>query len=199
MSGERRLLSWLEDKSDWLSPIVVKEVRQVVRGREFNYSFGASLVAGLAVAFFGAADALTRTGTSGQWTFVALMGWNVGLNAGGGLGNGVTGWLAAFTGVLVTMTGMLLPSTILTYVATRWSHRNRELRVVRAFKQGMAPIVVGLLMATGWVLVRGGVDTPFNARIVAVALVSMVIVWRTRTHLLWLLGAGAVLGAFGLV
>jgi hypothetical protein len=67
------VLSWLEDKSDWLSPIVVKEVRQVVRGREFNYSFGASLVAGLAVAFFGAADALTRTGTSGQWTFVALM------------------------------------------------------------------------------------------------------------------------------
>ena len=32
---------WLDDTSDWLSPIVVKEVRQVVRGREFNYSFGA--------------------------------------------------------------------------------------------------------------------------------------------------------------
>jgi hypothetical protein len=65
-------LAWLEDKSDWLSPIVVKEVRQVVRGREFNYSFGASLFVGLAVAFFGAADALTGNGTSGMWTFVAL-------------------------------------------------------------------------------------------------------------------------------
>ena len=30
-------------------------------------------VAGLAVAFFGAADALTGTGTSGRWTFIALM------------------------------------------------------------------------------------------------------------------------------
>ena len=69
-----RVLPWLEDKSDWLSPLVVKEVRQVVRGREFNYSFGASLAAGLAVAFFGAADALTGSGTSGRWTFVALMG-----------------------------------------------------------------------------------------------------------------------------
>lgn len=74
MSRSQALLRWLEDKSDWLSPIVVKEVRQGGRGREFNYAFGASLVAGLAVAFFGAADALTGNGTSGSWTFVALMG-----------------------------------------------------------------------------------------------------------------------------
>jgi chromate transporter len=32
-----------------------------------------------------------------------------------------------------------------------------------------------------------------------VALVSTLIVWRTRVHLLWLLGAGALLGALGLV
>jgi hypothetical protein len=74
MNVSGRFLPWLEDKSDWLSPLVVKEVRQVVRGREFNYSFGASLVAGLAVAFFGAADALTGSGTSGRWTFLGLMG-----------------------------------------------------------------------------------------------------------------------------
>jgi chromate transporter len=29
--------------------------------------------------------------------------------------------------------------------------------------------------------------------------VTAFIVWRTRVHLLWLLGAGALLGAFGLV
>jgi len=127
------------------------------------------------------------------------MGWNVGLNAGGGLANGLNGWLTALLGVCVTMVGMLLPSTTLTYFVTRWGHRNRELRVVRAFKQGMAPIVVGLLVATGWVLVRGGVETSFNARTAAVALVSMVIVWRTRVHLLWLLGAGALLGVMGAV
>ena len=48
MSRFDRLLDWLERKSDLLSPIVVKEVRQIVRGREFTYSFGASLVAPLA-------------------------------------------------------------------------------------------------------------------------------------------------------
>jgi len=44
------LLSRLDDWSDRLSPIVVKEIRQMVRGREFNYSFGLSLIAGFLVA-----------------------------------------------------------------------------------------------------------------------------------------------------
>jgi hypothetical protein len=73
MSRSQAFLSWLDDKSDRLSPILVKEVRQVVRGREFNYAFGASLVAGLSVAFFGAADALTGRSATGGWTFIALM------------------------------------------------------------------------------------------------------------------------------
>ena len=67
------LLRWLDDASDRLSAIAVKEVRQVVRSREFTYAFFASLVASLAIAFFGAADALTGNGTTGAWTFVALM------------------------------------------------------------------------------------------------------------------------------
>ena len=73
MSRGAGVIGWLEDKSDWLSPLVVKEVRQVVRAREFNLSFAACLAAGLAIAFFGAADALTGRGTAGNWTFVALI------------------------------------------------------------------------------------------------------------------------------
>ncbi len=79
--------------------------------------------------------------------FVALMGWQVGLNAGG--------LSPALLRACCTMVGILLPSTTLTYVAAQWGHRNRELRAVRAFKQGMAPIVVALLVATGWMLVSG--------------------------------------------
>ena len=67
-----RLLGRLDDASDRLSPIVVKEVRQIVRGREFNYSFMVSLVVGLLVAFFGAANASADSGTTGQWVFTAL-------------------------------------------------------------------------------------------------------------------------------
>jgi hypothetical protein len=73
MSRAAAVISWLEEKSDRVSPIVIKEVRQVMRGREFNYSFGGSLVAGLAVAFFAAADALTGTGSTGGWAFASLI------------------------------------------------------------------------------------------------------------------------------
>jgi hypothetical protein len=66
-------LARLDDWSDRLSPIVVKEVRQMVRGREFTYSFGISLIAGLLVAFFGLGDALTATGATGARVFSALM------------------------------------------------------------------------------------------------------------------------------
>jgi chromate transporter len=142
--------------------------------------------------------ALAQAAPGPNILFIALMGWNVGLNAGGGLGNGVAGWTTALFGVAVAMTGMLLPSATLTYFVTRWAHRNRELRLVRAFKQGMAPIVVGLLIATGWVLVRGDVNAALNLRTLAIGIVAMVTVWRTRVHLLWLLAAGALLGAFGL-
>ena len=131
--------------------------------------------------------------------FVALMGWNVGLNAGGGLSAGWSGWAFAFLGMLMTMLGILVPSTTLTFVAARWGHQNRELRIVRAFKQGMGPIVIALLIATGWLLISGHNQVGKDWPLWLLATVSMLIVWKTKTHLLWLLGAGAALGALGLV
>jgi chromate transporter len=132
--------------------------------------------------------------------FVALMGWNVGLNAGGGIAAGPQAWLLGLFGLAVTMVGIMLPSTTLTYLATRWGHRNRERRAVRAFKQGMAPVVVGLLIATGWVLASGNNAGQAPAwQLWLLAGTAALIVWRTRLHLLWLLGAGALLGAVGFV
>jgi chromate transporter len=123
--------------------------------------------------------------------FVALMGWNVGLNTGS--------MAAGLLGVLVTMVGILLPSTTLTYLAARWGHRNRHLRPVRAFKQGMAPLVIGLLIATGWILASANNDPRRDWGLWLVSLATAIVVWRTRMHLLWMLGVGALLGWFGLV
>ena len=67
------LAAKLDNWSDRLSPMVVKEVRQMVRGREFNYSFGLALVAGLIVAFVGLASAGDITGGAGRPIFNALM------------------------------------------------------------------------------------------------------------------------------
>jgi len=87
---------------------------------------------------FNASITLAQAAPGPNILFVALMGWQVGLNAGS--------LPAALLGVGLTMTGMLIPSATLTYVASRWGHNNRDLRAVRAFKQGLAPVVVGLIL-----------------------------------------------------
>ena len=148
---------------------------------------------------FTSSIALAQAAPGPNVMFVALMGWNVGLNAGGGLSAGWMGWVYAFSGVFVAMVGIMLPSTTLTFMAARWGHRNRELRAVRAFKQGMAPIVIALLIATGWLLIAGHNQLAKDWPLWLLALTSMLLVWKTKTHLLWILGTGAVLGAFGLV
>ena len=153
----------------------------------------------LTEAQFTSSIALAQAAPGPNVMFVALMGWNVGLNAGGGLGAGWMGWVYAFAGVFIAMFGIMLPSSTLTYMAARWGHQNRELRAVRAFKQGMAPIVIALLIATGWLLIAGHNQLAKDWPLWLLAVVSMLLVWKTKTHLLWILGAGALLGALGLV
>lgn len=144
---------------------------------------------------FSASVAIAQAAPGPNVLFVALMGWNVGLNAAAGIG--ANPWLMALMGMVITMVGILLPSTTLTYLAARWGHQNRELRAVRAFKQGMAPIVVALLIATGWILATGSGYELEHWHLWLVTIVSALVVWRTRIHLLWLIGAGALLGAVG--
>lgn len=149
----------------------------------------------LTEAQFTSSIALAQAAPGPNVMFVALMGWNVGLNAGGGLGAGWLGWIYAFAGVFVSMFGIMLPSTTLTFMAARWGHKNRELRVVRAFKQGMAPIVIALLIATGWLLIARHNHPAKDWPLWLLTAISMLIVWKTKTHLLWLLAAGAVVGS----
>jgi ABC-2 type transport system permease protein len=66
-------LEWLRTRSDLLSPILVKEVRQMVRGRDFAWAFAGSLLVGVAVAFVGAAEALGGNTVAGRSTFLWLL------------------------------------------------------------------------------------------------------------------------------
>jgi chromate transporter len=148
---------------------------------------------------FTSSIALAQAAPGPNVLFVALLGWNVGLNAGAGVANGAMVWVYGGMGVLLAMVGIMLPSTTLTFVAARWGHQNRELRGVRAFKQGMAPIVIALLIATGWILATSHGGAPAQWPLWLLTGVTALLVWRTRLHLLWLLGAGGLLGALGWV
>jgi chromate transporter len=144
----------------------------------------------LAQSQFGDAIALAQAAPGPNVLFVALMGWHLGMNTGS--------LAAAFAGVALTMAGILLPSSILNYQVAQWGHRNRGLRAVRAFRLGMAPVVIGMLLATSWLLV-GAAPQADGWPLWLLAGVSCLVIWRTRLHLLWMLGAGALLGALGFV
>lgn len=131
---------------------------------------------------FSASVAIAQVAPGPNVLFVAVVGWNV------------AGPLGAF----VTMTGILLSSTLLSLWAGRWSARHRETRGVRAFINGMAPLTIGLLLATGWVLAEPFLRSA-DHRLGALALISLsaLLMMSTKISPIWLVGIGALVGAAG--
>lgn len=140
---------------------------------------------------FSSSIAIAQAAPGPNILFVALFGWNIGLNAGS--------TALALLGAMLAMGSILAPSSVLVYLSSRWSHANRERRSVRAFKQGMAPVVVALMLATGWLLARAHGDLGSDWPLWLLTATCALLIWRTRLHILWLLATGALLGGFGLV
>lgn len=124
---------------------------------------------------------------------VAVMGWNIGLQSAGGF---AAGGLAITMGLFMAL-GLLaaavLPSSLLSYFMVRWMHLHQHARGVRAFRSGMVPLVMGLMLSAGWLLQTASNPT-MDWRLLILCGVSMVLVLKTRLHLLWLMLGGAVLG-----
>ena len=112
--------------------------------------------------------------------FVAAIGYSVG----------------GLAGVAATMAGSLLPSALLAVSAGRFGERYRHARGVRAFTAGLAPLTIGLLLATGAVLLQPNAGSPVAWLLVAGTLWLML---RTKRNPMWALGAGALAGALGWV
>ncbi|MFN3888698.1 MAG: chromate transporter [Aquabacterium sp.] len=128
---------------------------------------------------FTAAIALAQAAPGPNVLFVALMGWY-----GAGLG-----------GAIVSLLGIMIPSTTLALAASRWVTRRRQWLGVQAFQAAMVPVTVGLLLATGWLLA----PSPEAPRALLLSAGVALAVWRTRVRLIWLVALGAVLGAMGWV
>ncbi len=153
----------------------------------------------LSDASFSSSIALAQSAPGPNVLFVALMGWNIGLNAGGGLSAGMSAWPMGFLGIGITMAGIMLPSSFLTYTATKWAHENRNLISVRSFKSGMAPIVIGLLVATGWLLTAAHNNMAKDWKLWLLTAVAFGLMLKTRIHILWLIAGGGAAGALGLI
>ncbi len=138
---------------------------------------------------FTASIAMAQAAPGPNVLFVALFGWHVGINTGS--------MFAALFGSLLTMVGLFLPNAMLAYVGGSWVHRHRDMRIVRAFKAGMGPIVISLLIATGWIMASTHNDIARDWKLWLVMVAAVLLVWRTQFPLLGLLMAGAVLGGLG--
>lgn len=129
---------------------------------------------------FADAYALAQAAPGPNVMYVTLIGWQV------------AGWTGAFT----TTLALVIPSTVFTLVFTRLSARNPDAPFGRALRRGLAPIAIGLTLASALVLVRS-VNHDWHGYLITVVTVAVVL--RTRINPLWLIAAGALAGMAGLV
>jgi chromate transporter len=134
----------------------------------------------LSDAEFSGSVALAQAAPGPNLLFVAVIGFNA----------------AGLVGVFVTLLGSLLPSTALALSAARWGATRRDQRPVRAFREGLAPVTIGLMLATSWVLTEPARTSWGTWPLVALTLWLML---RTRRSPLWPIAVGAAAGVAGWV
>ncbi len=109
----------------------------------------------------------------------------------------LVGWrVAGLMGAAVATLAMVGPSSVIVYSVTRvWDRfRDRPWRAIVA--AGMAPVVVGLIGSSGYLLAKGAAA---DWRGVALTAASAILLWRTRLNPLWMLAGAAALALAGIV
>jgi len=105
---------------------------------------------------------------------VALIGWKV----------------AGVAGAVVATIATCGPSSVACYIAWHWVDRLQHSPWRAIVQRALAPLAIGLILATGYTLARGADRSPgaFALTLIATALLA----W-TRVNPVWvLLGAGAI-------
>jgi len=134
----------------------------------------------LSDAVFNGSIALAQAAPGPNVLFVAVIGFNV----------------AGLAGVVATMAGSMLPSTVLAVSAGRYGAQRQKQRGVQAFTTGLAPISIGLLLATAWVLTEA---SRYRWATLPLLLGTVLVMQRTRISPVWPILVGAVAGVAGWV
>jgi chromate transporter len=129
---------------------------------------------------FNGSIAIAQAAPGPNVLFVAVIGFNV----------------AGLAGVFATLAGSLLPSTFLAIAAGRYGAQNQQRRSVKAFTAGLAPVSIGLLFATSWILSEPSRERWFTYVLMAG---TVLVMQRTRISPVWPIIAGAAAGAAGWV
>jgi chromate transporter len=128
---------------------------------------------------FSAAFALAQAAPGPNFLYITLVGWEV------------AGWAGAAAATLA----ILGPPTVLSVAMVRVSNNRAPGPLARAIGKGLVPISVGLVFATGWVLLRG--SGSWDWRGATLAFVAAAIIYRTKINPVWVIAAGAAVGVAG--
>ena len=145
---------------------------------------------------FNSAIALAQIAPGPNLTFIPVLGWMVGVHSAQAMQWSTGHWIMGTFGAMLCLFAMLLPSSILTYATTQWAHKHRTNLTVIAFRQGLLPVVLGLMISTAYLMSAHLVWTDgWRAWLLSIGVA--LVIWRTKVHLLVLLALGAVMGALG--
>jgi chromate transporter len=126
---------------------------------------------------FTEAIALAQAAPGPNILFVTLLGWQI---------DGAIGAVVATVGILV-------PSSLITFAAHRFSARLAHRPLAQVIRKALSPVAIGLTAAAGWVIAGAQEQGGFSMGLTAL---TFVLAWRTRLNPLWLIAAGAVAGAW---
>lgn len=105
--------------------------------------------------------------------------------------------VAGTLGALVATVSIFLPSFLMTIAAGSSLRRFRNNELVQSFLRGVAPAVVGLLLAAALSIGRAGIHTWAG---LSIALVAVFVLIRFRPNVVWvIIGAGVARFLIGLV
>jgi chromate transporter len=109
---------------------------------------------------------------------VALVGWKV----------------AGVVGAIVATIAACGPSSVACYIAWHWADRLRQSRVRAVIQRALAPLAIGLILASGYTLALGADHSPGAFALTALATAALAF---TRANPVWILLAAAAAGIAG--
>lgn len=127
---------------------------------------------------FSAMFALAQAAPGPNMMIVTMIGWHVG------------GW----PGFLVATLAKFGPSSIVTALSVHAWERFKDHPWRRAVQLGLAPVTIGLVAASAALISHASNHTAIQWAITAAV---AALAFRTSVHPLWLLAAGALVGASG--
>jgi chromate transporter len=107
------------------------------------------------------------------------------------------GWKVwGFPGALASAFATFGPPCTMYFGAYRLWDRFRDRRWQRIVRQGLVPVTIGLVIASGMVMARAA---DANWRAAAVTIAAATIMLATRLNPMWIMLASGVVGGFGLL